>query len=85
MAMKIYTNTTTNNTTTATTTEDLKWQALYDSCRCAQERFLYAELRVKGGKTADEAKEYMSKNSHNREIICDIKPSQRISVKEVSN
>ena len=80
MAMKIYTNTTTNNTTT--TTEDLKWQALYDSCRCAQKRFLYAELRVKGGKTADEAKEYMSKNFHDREIVCDIKPSQAINKEE---
>lgn len=83
MAIKIYTNTTNNNTTA--TTEDLKWQAIYDSCRCTQERFLYAELRIKGGKTADEAKEYMSKNFHYKEIICDIKPSQGVSVKEVSN
>ena len=82
MAMKIYTNTTTNNTTTATISEDLKWQALYDSCRGAQERFLYAELRVKGGKTADEAKEYMSKNFHDREIVCDIKPSQAVNKEE---
>ena len=82
MAMKIYTNTTTNNTTTATISEDLKWQALYDSCRCAQERFLYAELRVKGEKTADEAKEYMSKNFHDREIVCDIKPSQAVNKEE---
>ena len=82
MAVKIYTNNTNNTATTATISEDLKWQALYDSCRCAQERFLYAELRVKGGKTADEAKEYMSKNFHDREIVCDIKPSQAVS-KEV--
>ena len=67
------------------TTEDLKWQAIYDSCRCTQERFLYAELRVKGGKTADEAKEYMNKNFHDREIICDIKPSQAANIKEVSD
>ena len=71
-----------NNTTTATISEDLKWQALYDSCRGAQERFLYAELRVKGGKTADEAKEYMSKNFHDGEIVCDIKPSQAVNKEE---
>ena len=82
MAMKIYTNTTTNNTTTATISEDLKWQAIYKSCRCAQERFLYAELRVKSGKTADEAKEYMSKNFHDREIVYDIKPSQAVNKEE---
>ena len=82
MAMKIYTNTTTNNTTTATISEDLKWQAIYDSCRGTQERFLYAELRVKGGKTADEAKEYMSKNFHDRETVCDIKPSQAVNKEE---
>lgn len=69
------------------TTEDLKWQAIYKSCRCTQERFLYAELRVKGGKTADEAKEYMSKNFHYGEMISNIKSSKRqpkeLSVKEV--
>ena len=66
------------------TTEDLKWQAIYDSCRCTQERFLYAELRVKGGKTADEAKEYMSKNFHDREIVFNVESSIKYS-KEVAN
>ena len=69
------------------TTEDLKWQAIYKNCRCTQERFLYADLRVKGGKTADEAKEYMSKNFYYGEMISNIKSSKRqpkeLSVKEV--
>lgn len=64
------------------TTEDLEWQAIYDSCRCTQERFLYAELRIKEKMTPSEAREYMNKNFHNREIVCDIKPSQAVS-KEV--
>ena len=79
MAVKIYTNNTNN-----AAAEDLKWQAIYDSCRCAQERFLYAELRVKGGKTADEAKEYMSKNFHDREIVFNVESSIKHS-KEVVN
>lgn len=66
------------------TTEDLKWQAIYDSCRCTQERFLYAELRVKEGKTADEAKEYMSKNFHYKEIVFNVESSIKHS-KEVVN
>lgn len=84
MAMKIYTNTNTNNTTTTIITEDLEWQAIYNSCRCAQERFLYAELRIKGKMTPSEAKEYMSRNFHDREIVFNVESSIKHS-KEVVN
>ena len=67
------------------TTEDLEWQAIYNSCRCTQERLLYAELRIKEKMTPSEAREYMNKNLHYREIVCDIKPSQTVNVKEVSD
>lgn len=69
------------------TTEDLEWQAIYNSCRCAQERFLYAELRIKEKMTPSEAKEYMSRNFHDREIVFNVESSKRqpkeLSVKEV--
>ena len=66
------------------TTEDLEWQAIYKGCRCAQERFLYAELRIKGKMTPSEAKEYMSKNLHYRGIIFNVESSIKHS-KEVVN
>ena len=66
------------------TTEDLEWQAIYNSCRCAQERFLYAELRIKGKMTPSEAKEYMSRNFHDREIVFNVELSIKHS-KEVVN
>lgn len=66
------------------TTEDLEWQAIYNSCRCAQERFLYAELRIKEKMTPSEAREYMNKNLHYKEIVFNVESSIKHS-KEVAN
>ena len=66
------------------TTEDLKWQAIYKICRCTQERLLYAELRIKEKMTPSEAKEYMSRNFHDREIVFNVESSIKHS-KEVAN
>lgn len=66
------------------TTEDLEWQAIYKSCRCTQERLLYAELRIKEKMTPSEAREYMNKNLHYREIVFNVESSIKHS-KEVAN
>lgn len=66
------------------TTEDLEWQAIYNSCRCTQERLLYAELRIKEKMTPSEAREYMNKNLHYREIVFNVESSIKHS-KEVVN
>lgn len=66
------------------TTEDLEWQAIYNSCRCTQERLLYAELRIKEKMTPSEAREYMNKNLHYREIVFNVESSIKHS-KEVAN
>lgn len=66
------------------TTEDLEWQAIYNSCRCTQERLLYAELRIKEKMTPSEAREYMNKNLHYREIVFNVESSIKHS-KEAAN
>lgn len=68
------------------TTEDLEWQAIYNSCRCTQEAIGYAWCRLHG-MTIEEAKQTMNKEFHYGEMICNIKSSKRqpkeLSVKEV--
>lgn len=79
MAMKINTSNTNN-----AEVDDLEWQAIYKGCRYTQERFLYAELHIKEKMTPSEAREYMDKNSHYREIVFNIESSIKHS-KEVAN